>query len=195
VSFWGSTPESNHTSHGWGMVRVGQLNEDFRYIPWHPHGWRICEEVVLYRHGPEEASFLPGITYNIASIPQRNEVVNVTKKTFFTILYFIWHVRTHRFISSLPVNSSLQKKQQTFCNRLCSSLFNLWMWRTWRTTTRTIVRAKFLSGPSCDRGPNARFWRFLISSELVPKFKMLQCRESASHLNFSIVPISTSAVL
>lgn len=65
------------------MVRVGQLNEDFRYIPWHPHGWRICEEVVLYRHGPEEASFFPGITYNIASIPQRNEVVNVTKKNIF----------------------------------------------------------------------------------------------------------------
>lgn len=33
----------------------------------------------LYRHGPEEASFFPGITYNVASIPQRNEVVNVTK--------------------------------------------------------------------------------------------------------------------
>lgn len=77
------------------------------------------------------------------------------------ILYSIWgNIDSSALYQSTPV---CRKKRQTLRNRLCSSLFNLWMWRTWRTTTRTIVRAKFLSGPWCDTGPNARFWGFLIS--------------------------------
>ena len=118
----------------------------------------------LYRHGPEEASCFSWDNLQHSIHPTTKRSGQRYKKNHLLQSFILNGIQGNIDSSALHRSTPVcRKKQQTLCNRLCSSLFNLWMWKTWRTTTRTIVRAKFLSGPQCDTGPNARFWGFLIS--------------------------------